>query len=246
MKVHELTQKHEVEVGELKQQVEASLKEKEELEASLAQLVKDNKWLIEHGFQQVVTYLLHSSEFNRALGDVYSKLLIHGRHQGYIAGYDAGAAGNPKDKSPLFQPRAFEVFKHTVVKMKRLTYPYVGEVSECYGKPLSILQGLKPRGLNEVVCNEVLKSLSKKRPCSGDSEDTCSEGGDGSKGSSLEVSEAAVAAGRIMEARKMKQRKLLFLMLQSKEGILIPSFLSTFKQCLWLYILDIFLFKGTV
>ncbi|KAJ0732283.1 hypothetical protein HanRHA438_Chr07g0318431 [Helianthus annuus] len=37
-KVHELTQRHEVEVGELKQQVEASLKEKEELEASLGQL----------------------------------------------------------------------------------------------------------------------------------------------------------------------------------------------------------------
>ncbi|MFS8034623.1 hypothetical protein Hanom_Chr17g01583301 [Helianthus anomalus] len=50
-KVHELTQRHEVEVGELKHQVEASLKEKEELEASLAQLAKDNKWLIEHGFQ---------------------------------------------------------------------------------------------------------------------------------------------------------------------------------------------------
>ncbi|KAF5790279.1 hypothetical protein HanXRQr2_Chr09g0381351 [Helianthus annuus] len=70
VKVHELTQRHEVEVNELKRQVKASSKEKEELEASLAQVTKDNKWLIEHGFQQVVTYLLHSSEFNRALGDV--------------------------------------------------------------------------------------------------------------------------------------------------------------------------------
>ncbi|MFS7917749.1 hypothetical protein Hanom_Chr03g00192861 [Helianthus anomalus] len=116
MKVHKLTQSHEV--------------ENEGLKASLAQLARDNKWLIEHGFQQVVTYLIHSSEFNRALGDVYSKLLIHGRHQGYIVGYDAGAAGTPKDKSPLFHPGAFEVFKDTVVKMERLTYPYVGEVSE--------------------------------------------------------------------------------------------------------------------
>ncbi|KAJ0448539.1 hypothetical protein HanPSC8_Chr17g0784771 [Helianthus annuus] len=133
VKVHELTQRHEVEVGELKRQVEVSSKEKEELEASLAQLAKDNKWLIEHGFQQVVTYLLHLSEFNKALGDVYSKLLVHGRHQGYIARYDACAAGTPKDKSPLYQPKAFEVFKDTVVKMERLTYPYVGEVSKCYG-----------------------------------------------------------------------------------------------------------------
>ncbi|KAJ0809982.1 hypothetical protein HanPI659440_Chr01g0021441 [Helianthus annuus] len=194
-KVHELTQRHEVEFGKLKQQAE-------ELDASLVQLAKDNKWLIEYGFQQVVTYLLHSSEFNSALGDVYSKLLIHGRHQGYTVGYDAGAVGSPKDKSPLFQPGAFEVFKNTVVKMEHLTYPYVGEVSECYGKPLSVLQGLKPRGLNEVVCNEVLKSISKKRPHSGDSEDTCSEGGDGLKDSSLEASEVAAAVRKNRKAKK--------------------------------------------
>ncbi|KAM0046261.1 hypothetical protein Hdeb2414_s0009g00314061 [Helianthus debilis subsp. tardiflorus] len=138
-KVHELTQRHEVEIGKLKQQPEASVKEKDELEASLAQLAKDNNWLIEQGFQQVVTYLLHSSELNSALGDVYSKLLIHGRDQGYTARYDASAAGSPKDKYPLFQPGAFEVFKNTIVKMERLTYPYVSEVSECYGKPLSVL-----------------------------------------------------------------------------------------------------------
>ncbi|MFS8007797.1 hypothetical protein Hanom_Chr14g01265241 [Helianthus anomalus] len=98
-------------------------KKKEELGASLAQLAKDKQWLIKYGFQQVVTYLLHSSEFNNAIGDVYSKLLIHGRHQGYTVGYDAGATGTPKDKSPLFEPGAFEVFKDTVVKLERLTYP---------------------------------------------------------------------------------------------------------------------------
>ncbi|KAF5764263.1 hypothetical protein HanRHA438_Chr15g0702401 [Helianthus annuus] len=91
MKVGELSQRHEVEVNELKKQVEAlkareeaSSKEKEGLEASLAQVTKDNKWLIEHGFQQIVTYLLHSSEFNRPLGDVYAKLLVHGRHQAML------------------------------------------------------------------------------------------------------------------------------------------------------------------
>ncbi|KAM0003817.1 hypothetical protein Hdeb2414_s0007g00239901 [Helianthus debilis subsp. tardiflorus] len=87
-RVEELTQKHEVEVGELKKQVEA-------LEASRVQLTDDNKWLIEHGFQQVVTYLLHSAEFNGVLGGVYGKLLEHGRHQGYVAGYIACQSGDP-------------------------------------------------------------------------------------------------------------------------------------------------------
>ncbi|KAJ0500994.1 hypothetical protein HanRHA438_Chr11g0495811 [Helianthus annuus] len=210
MKVGELTQRHEVEVNELKKQIKAlsaqekaSSKEKEGLEASLAQVTKDNKWLIVHGFQQVVTYLLQPSEFNQALGDVYTKLLVHRRHQGFTAGYEACEAGKPKDMSSLYQPKAFEVFKGSVLKMEHLTYPYVGEVSECFGKPLSVLQELKPRDLNEAVCVEVLKSLSKKRPCSGDSEETCSEGGEGSKGSCLEASEAAGAGGR----KKKKAKK---------------------------------------
>ncbi|MFS7966985.1 hypothetical protein Hanom_Chr09g00780411 [Helianthus anomalus] len=75
-------QKHEVEVGELKKQVEA-------FEASRVQLSDGNKLLIEHGFQQVVTYLLHSAEFNSVLGGVYGKFLEHGRHQGYVAGCKA-------------------------------------------------------------------------------------------------------------------------------------------------------------
>ncbi|MFS7953779.1 hypothetical protein Hanom_Chr07g00622541 [Helianthus anomalus] len=58
--------------------------------------------------------------------------------------------------------------------MERLSYPYVGEVSSCFGKPLSVLQELKLFGLNEVVCAEVLKSLSKKRSNSCDSEETFS------------------------------------------------------------------------
>ncbi|KAJ0591874.1 hypothetical protein HanHA300_Chr03g0078351 [Helianthus annuus] len=72
MKVGEITQRHEVEVNELKKQIEALSarekaysEEKEGLEASLAQVTKDNKWLIEHGFQQVVNYfftLLNSTK----------------------------------------------------------------------------------------------------------------------------------------------------------------------------------------
>ncbi|MFS7917706.1 hypothetical protein Hanom_Chr03g00192321 [Helianthus anomalus] len=64
MKVGEITKRHEVEVNELKKQIEtlsarekASPEEKGGLKSSLAQVTKDNNWLIEHGFQQVVNYL---------------------------------------------------------------------------------------------------------------------------------------------------------------------------------------------
>ncbi|MFS7923117.1 hypothetical protein Hanom_Chr03g00256961 [Helianthus anomalus] len=67
----------------------ALLVEKEGLKASLIQATSDNKWLIEHEFQQVVNYLLHSSEFKKVLGDVYTELLAHGRHQDLFAGYKA-------------------------------------------------------------------------------------------------------------------------------------------------------------
>ncbi|MFS7964296.1 hypothetical protein Hanom_Chr08g00748501 [Helianthus anomalus] len=87
--------------------------------------------------------------------------------------------------------------------MERLTYPYVGEVSKCFGKHISVLQDLKPRGLDEVVCKEVLGSLSKKRSCSGDSEDTFSGAGEGSKDPSLEASGTAVEEGK----RKKKKTK---------------------------------------
>ncbi|KAJ0837522.1 hypothetical protein HanRHA438_Chr16g0779091 [Helianthus annuus] len=103
-KVEELTQKHEAEVCELKKQVEA-------LEASRVQLSDDNKWLIEHGFQQVVTYLLHSTEFNSVLGGVYGKLLEHGRHQGYVADYKACQSGDSQDKSSLYRPETLKVFQ---------------------------------------------------------------------------------------------------------------------------------------
>ncbi|KAM0046942.1 hypothetical protein Hdeb2414_s0009g00322561 [Helianthus debilis subsp. tardiflorus] len=195
-KVEELTQKHEMEVGELKKQVEA-------LEASRVQLSDDNKWLIEHGFQQVVTYLLQSAEFNSVLSGVYGKLLEHGRHQGYVVGYKACQSGDSQDKSSLYHPEALKVFQDSVREMERLTYPYVGEVSRCFGNPISVFQDLKPRGLDEAVCKEVLGSLSKKRSCSGDSEDTLSCAGEGSKDPSLEASGTAIEEGK----KKKKKKK---------------------------------------
>ncbi|MFS7996885.1 hypothetical protein Hanom_Chr12g01135161 [Helianthus anomalus] len=156
-KMHEVTSRHDVE---------------ERLKASEVRLVNENRWLIEHGFQQVVTILLHSSKFNQVLGVVYTKLLAHGRHQGLIIGYKACEAGEPQDKSPLFQPQA--------------------------------LKGLKPHGLNEVVCKKVLESLSKKCSCSGDSEETMSAGGEALKERSLEASEAASEGRKKKKAKKAK------------------------------------------
>ncbi|MFS7963008.1 hypothetical protein Hanom_Chr08g00733141 [Helianthus anomalus] len=204
-KVSELTRRHEVEMEGLKKRMEvdklqlkadkealdvqkkAFAEEKEGLKALVAWATSDNKWLIEHGFQQVVTYLLHSTEFNSAFGDVYMKLLNHGKHMGFVAGYKAHESGQPQDQSPLFRPKASKIFKESVYKMEMLTYPYVCEVSSCFGKPISVLQGLKPDGLNEKVCFEVLESLSKKRSCSGDSEETFSDDADGSKEASCNI-----------------------------------------------------------
>ncbi|MFS7989577.1 hypothetical protein Hanom_Chr11g01048571 [Helianthus anomalus] len=64
---------------------------------------------------------------------------------------------------------------------------------------------LKHSGLNEVVCAEVLKSMSKKRSHSGDSEETFSEG---SREASLEASEVAVNGGKkSKKAKKAKKAK---------------------------------------
>ncbi|KAJ0716472.1 hypothetical protein HanPI659440_Chr13g0513131 [Helianthus annuus] len=113
VKVHELTKRHEIELNNEKKRMEADriqlkadreahnvqqkafLDEKEGLKASLSQATSDNQWLIEHGFQQVVTYLFHSTEFNYALGDVYTKLLNHGKHLGFVVGYKAHESGHP-------------------------------------------------------------------------------------------------------------------------------------------------------
>ncbi|MFS7935754.1 hypothetical protein Hanom_Chr05g00407271 [Helianthus anomalus] len=192
-KVGELTRRHEIDIGDLKKSFEADklkpkadrealdvhkkafVEEKEGLKASIVQATGDNQWLIKQGFQQVVTYLLYSIEFNSALKDVYTKLLNYGKHLGL---------------------------------MERLTYPYVSEVSSFFGKSLSILQGLKPAGLNEKVCAEVLDSLSKKHSRSCDSEETFSEDANVSKEASLEGSTVADNGGpKAKKAKKAKKGK---------------------------------------
>ncbi|KAJ0520470.1 hypothetical protein HanIR_Chr10g0459761 [Helianthus annuus] len=180
-KVGELTRRHEIEVNDLNKSFEtdrlklkadrealdvqktAFTEEKEGLKASIVQATGDNQWLIEQGFQQVVTYLLHSNEFNSALGEVYTKLLNYGKHLGLIASFKLHESGQALEQSPMFRFKASEIFKESVQLMERLTYPYVSEVSSCFVKPLSVLQELKLDGLSEKVCAEVLDSLSKKR-----------------------------------------------------------------------------------
>ncbi|XP_035830170.1 uncharacterized protein LOC118479642 [Helianthus annuus] len=163
-------------------QQKAFREEKEGLKASVGQVTADNQWLIEHGFQQVVTYLLHSKEFNSALGDVYTKLLNLGKHQGLTAGYKLHESGQPLEKSPMFRPEASDVFKASVEQMERLTYPFIHE-----------------------VCAEVLGSLSKKRSYSGDSDDTLSSLPETSKDAGLETS--AVGGEEVVKVKKTKKAK---------------------------------------
>ncbi|KAJ0669138.1 hypothetical protein HanPI659440_Chr17g0697591 [Helianthus annuus] len=110
-KVGELTRMHEIEINDLKESFEADklklkadkealdvqkkafVEEKEGLKASVVQATGDNQWLIEQGFQKVVTYLLHSTEFNSALGEVYTKLLNCGKHLGLVAGFKFHESG---------------------------------------------------------------------------------------------------------------------------------------------------------
>ncbi|KAJ0749807.1 hypothetical protein HanRHA438_Chr05g0217961 [Helianthus annuus] len=179
--------------------------EKEGLKASVAQATGDNQWLIKQGFHQVVTYLLHSNEFNSALGEVYTKLLNLGKHQGLIACFKLHESGQALEQSPMFRPDASEVFNASVQQMERLTYPYVSQVANCFGKPLSVLQELKPAGLNEKVCAEVLESLSKKCSRSGDSEETFSEDADISTEASLQGSTVGSDGGS--KAKKAKKAK---------------------------------------
>ncbi|MFS7930067.1 hypothetical protein Hanom_Chr04g00339781 [Helianthus anomalus] len=179
-KVGELICRHEIEIGDLKKKMEADklkLKadrealdvqkkafavEKEGMKAFVVQATSDNKWLIEQGFQQVVTYLLHSTEFNSAPGNVYMKFLNYGKNLGLVASFKLHESGQALEQSLLFLPEASEIFKESVHKVERLTYPYVSGISSCFGKPLSVLHGLKPAGLNEKGCSELLDSLSKK------------------------------------------------------------------------------------
>ncbi|MFS7916773.1 hypothetical protein Hanom_Chr03g00181301 [Helianthus anomalus] len=187
--VGELTRRREIEADReaLDVQQMAFEEEKEGLKCLVAQATGDTQWLIEKGFHQVVTYLLHSKEFNSTLGEVYTKLLNLVKHQGLIAGYKLHESGQPLEQ------------------MERLTYPYISQVASCFGKPLSVLQELKPDGLNEKVCAEVLGSLSRKRSHSGDSEETLSGELDASKDPSLEGSAVGDDGGS--KDKKLKKTK---------------------------------------
>ncbi|KAF5760060.1 hypothetical protein HanXRQr2_Chr16g0748871 [Helianthus annuus] len=167
--------------------------EKEGLKASAAQATGDNQWLIEQGFHQVVTYLLHSNDSNSTLGEVYTKLLNYGKHLGLVAGFKLHESGQALEQSPMFHPDASGVFKESVQQMERLSYP----------------NGLKPAGLNEMVCAEVFDSLSKKRSRSGDSEETYSEeDANVSKEASLEGSAVGGDGGpKSKKAKKAKKGK---------------------------------------
>ncbi|MFS7935596.1 hypothetical protein Hanom_Chr05g00405391 [Helianthus anomalus] len=207
-KVGELTRKHGIE--------KAFEEEKEGLKALVAQATGDYQWLIEQGFHQVVTYLLHSKEFNSDLGEVYTKLLNWGKHQGLIAGYKLHESSQPLEQSSMYRPEASEVFKGSVQQMERLTYLYVSQVATCFGKPLSVLQGLKPDGFNENVCVEVLDSLSRKRSRSGDNEETISGEHDASKDVSLEGSAVGDDGGsKARSRRRLRRPKVMVLGLLS-------------------------------
>ncbi|KAM0012954.1 hypothetical protein Hdeb2414_s0046g00746801 [Helianthus debilis subsp. tardiflorus] len=138
-KVESLSRQHEIEMTDFKKSFEADRlklkadrealsvaqkafdEEKESLKASVSRATSDNQWLSEQGFQQVVTYLLHSTEFNSALGEVYTKLLNLGKHQGLVAGYKLHEAGHALEKSSLFRPDSSDVFKSSVEQMEMLT-----------------------------------------------------------------------------------------------------------------------------
>ncbi|MFS7948178.1 hypothetical protein Hanom_Chr06g00556941 [Helianthus anomalus] len=202
-KVGELTWRHAIEMNDLKKSFEADqLKLKEGLKASVAQATGDNQWLIEQGFHQVITYLLHSNEFNSTLGEVYTKLLKLGKHQGLIAGFKLHESGQALEQSPMFRPDASEVFKASVPQMERLTYPYVSQVANCFGKPLSVLQELNLASFTENVCAEVFDSLYKKRSRSRYNEETFSEDVDVSKEASLQGSTVGGDGGS--KAKKAK------------------------------------------
>ncbi|KAJ0695163.1 hypothetical protein HanPI659440_Chr15g0617021 [Helianthus annuus] len=92
--------------------------------------------------------------------------------------------------------------------MQRLTYPYVSQVAACFGKPISVLQELKPDGLNDKVCAEVLDSLSRKHSRSGDSEEALSGESDASKDASLEGSAVGDDGGsKVKKSKKTKKAK---------------------------------------
>ncbi|KAJ0597058.1 hypothetical protein HanOQP8_Chr04g0149641 [Helianthus annuus] len=167
-------------------------KKKDKVKATMSTLKKENEGLVKK---------------EETLAKRVEELTQKHEMEGYVAGYKACQSGDPQDKSSIYRPEALKVFQDSVREMERLTYPYVGEVSKCFGKPISVLQDLKPRGLDEAVCKEVVGSLSKKRSCSGDSEETLSCTDEGSKDPSLKALGMAVEEGKKKKKKKAKKAK---------------------------------------
>ncbi|KAK1414989.1 hypothetical protein QVD17_30756 [Tagetes erecta] len=149
--------KLEVQVEELKSgkaKVARAMEESRRLEET-------NKWLIEEGFKQVVTYLLNSAEFKEPLSMIYMKALAYGRHQGLLSGYANCLKGVPKEACKEYKPDAAGEFANSVKALEISSYPFLQALSGCYGQPLSFLQSLEPKGLSKEVADRV---LGKKRP----------------------------------------------------------------------------------
>ncbi|KAK1424351.1 hypothetical protein QVD17_19680 [Tagetes erecta] len=124
-------------------------------------LEETNKWLVEEGFKQVVTYLLNSAEFKEPLSMIYMKALAYGRHQGLLSGYTNCLNGVPKESCKEYKPDAAGEFANSVKALEITSYPFLQALSGCYGQPLSFLQSLEPKGLSKEVADRV---LGKKRP----------------------------------------------------------------------------------
>ncbi|KAI3754657.1 hypothetical protein L1987_54444 [Smallanthus sonchifolius] len=134
----------------------------EEWKSRTEVLAEEKRWLIEHGFQQVVAYLLHSNEFNVPLSDVYNKLLKRGRHMGLVSGYKNQPL-KPISECSNYHPEAEQESIEAIQQMEQLTYPYILELSKYFDRPLSELQALEPQGLKKEAAEFVLKSLGSKR-----------------------------------------------------------------------------------
>ncbi|KAK1441059.1 hypothetical protein QVD17_06896 [Tagetes erecta] len=124
-------------------------------------LEETNKWLVEEGFKQVVTYLLNSAEFKEPLSMIYMKALAYGRHQGLLSGYANCLKGVTKEACKEYKPDAAGEFANSVKVLEITSYPFLQALSGCSGQPLSFIQSLEPNGLSKKVADRV---LGKKRP----------------------------------------------------------------------------------
>ncbi|KAK1424790.1 hypothetical protein QVD17_20128 [Tagetes erecta] len=158
--------REELEAG--RKELEAGRKELKSGKAAATRAMEENrrmeetnKWLVEEGLKQVVTYLLNSAEFKEPLSMIYMKALAYGRHQGLLSGYTNCLNGVPKEACKEYKPDAAGEFANSVKALEITSYPFLQALSGCSGQPLSFLQSLEPKGLSKEVADRV---LGKKRP----------------------------------------------------------------------------------